>query len=151
MKRPALFLVPAAVIVVLLTFAGLAFSAVNDTARKAGWPELFNMTNGQPIHRFTLTPDATTAESNLTASGGTAVTYTLVGGERICLEALTTDAYIEFVAAASYASSNAKAFFLPKDQGLKQDYCFTLKRGTTSISALCSASGPCLVKGFEKL
>lgn len=104
--------------------------------------------NGSPIHRFTLTPDNTTAESNLTASGGTAVTYTLFGGERICLQALTTDAYIEVIAAASVTAAGAKGFTLVAGQGLFAN-CFTLEPGQLSVSALCTAAGPCLVKGLE--
>lgn len=131
-----------------LAFAGYALAAQIDTVRQASWPDAFLKMNGSPVHRFTLTPDATTAESNLTASGGTAVTYTLFGGERICLQAVTTDAFVEIVAAASYAASNAKAFFLDADAPLWAN-CFTLQTTELSVSALCSATGPCIVKGFE--
>ncbi len=150
MKRPALLLVPAAIITTLLTFVGVAWAAREDTVRFASWPNSFLMMNGQPIHRFTLTPDATTAESNLTASGGTAVTYTLFGGERICLQAVTTDAYIQFIAAASVTAGGVLGFNLVAGAALDAN-CFTLLPGTLSVSALCSTSGPCLVKGFEKL
>jgi hypothetical protein len=150
MKRPALLLVPAAIIATLLTFASVAWAARADTVRFSSWPESFHMANGQPIHRFTLTPDNTTAESNLTASGGTAVAYTLFGGERICLQAITTDAYIEFIAAASVTAAGAKGFTITAGQPLDTN-CFTLTAGTLSVSALCTAAGPCLVKGFEKL
>ncbi len=150
MKRPALLLIPAAAIAVLLTFAGIAMAAQENTVRFASWPNAFQMANGQPIHRFTLTPDNTTAESNLTASGGTAVTYTLFGGERICLQAVGTDAYIQFIAAASVTAAGALGFTITAGAALDAN-CFTLTTGTLSVSALCTAAGPCLVKGFEKL
>jgi hypothetical protein len=150
MKRPSLLLIPAALIVVALTFTGLAFAARSDTVRFSSWPNSFLMMNGQPIHRFTLTPDNSTAESNLTASGETAVQYTLFGGERICLQAVTTDAYIQFIAAASVTAGGALGFTLVAGSALDAN-CFTLQPGTLSVSALCTASGPCLVKGFEKL
>jgi hypothetical protein len=105
--------------------------------------------NGSPIHRFTLTPDNSTAEDNLTASGGTALAYTLFGGERICLQAVTTDAYIEIIAAASVTASGAKGFVITAGHPLDTN-CFTLQSGDLKVSALCTAAGPCLVKGFEK-
>lgn len=105
--------------------------------------------NGSPIHRFTLTPDNTTAESNLTAAGGTAVTYTLFGGERICLQAVTTDAYVQIIAAASVTAAGALGFTLTAGQSPFAN-CFTLQPGELSVSALCTAAGPCLVKGFEQ-
>lgn len=132
-------------LVLLLALSGCA---VNDTAREAGWPNAFQMANGSPLHRFTLTPDNSTAESNLTAAGGTAVTYTLVGGERVCVQAATTDAYIEVIAAASVTASGAKGFFLDADTALWAN-CFTLLKTQLSVSALCTAAGPCIVKGFE--
>lgn len=136
-----LFLLP------LLLLAACA-PGVDQTARMAGWPNAFQMANGRPIHRFTLTPDNSTAESNLTAAGGTAATYTLLGGERICLQAVTTDTYIEFIAAASVTASGAKGFTLAAGQGLLSN-CYTLAATDLSVSALCTAAGPCLVKGFE--
>lgn len=126
----------------------LSGCAVNDTAREAGWPNAFQMANGSPILRAVLTPDATTAESNLTAAGGTAATYTLVGGERVCVQAITTDAYVEVIAAASYTAANAKAFFVDADASLWAN-CFTLLKSELSVSSLCSTAGPCLVKLFE--
>lgn len=111
--------------------------------------DAFLKLNGSPIHRFTLTPDNSTAESNLTAAGGTAATYTLFGGERICLQAVTTDAYIEVIAAASMTAAGAKGFLITAGHPLDTN-CVTLLPGDLSISALCTAAGPCLVKGFEK-
>lgn len=135
--------------VALLTFAGFSvYAAQIDTVRMASWPDAFMKMNGSPILRAVLTPDATTAESNLTAAGGTAATYTLFGGERLCVQAITTDAYVEVIAAASYTAANAKAFFLDADAPLWAN-CFTLQTGETSVSSLCSAAGPCLVKVFE--
>lgn len=122
--------------------------AVNTVARKASWPNSYQMLNGSPLHRFTLTPDNSTAESNLTAAGGTAVTYTLVGGERICLQAVGTDAYVEIIAAASVTASGAKGFTITAGNPLWTN-CFTLLTSQLSVSALCTAAGPCLVKGFE--
>lgn len=148
MKRPALLIIPMAAIAVLLTFAGAAWAAFVDTARAASWPEAFNMANGEPIHRFTLTPDNSTAESNLTAAGGTAVTYTLFGGERICVQAITTDAWVEVIAAGSVTAAGAKAVYVTAGQPLLSN-CFTLRSATLSFSALCTAAGPCIVKGFE--
>jgi hypothetical protein len=146
MKRLALL----PLLALLAPGCGEAFGAQVDTVRFAAWPDAFQKANGQPIHRFTLTPDNTTAESNLTAAGGTAVTYTLFGGERICLQAITTDAYIEFIAAASVTAAGAKAFTLVAGSALDAN-CYTLTTGTLSVSALCTAAGPCIVKGFEKL
>lgn len=126
-----------------------AFAAQVDTVRAAtGW-DAFQKANGRLIHRATLTPDASTAESNLTASGGTAATYTLFGGERVCVQAVTTDAYIEVIAAASVTASGAKAWNLTAGQSPFAN-CWTLETGDLSVSALCTASGPCLVKLFEQ-
>jgi hypothetical protein len=124
---------------VAILYATKAHAAFVDTARAASWTsgEAFMRMNGSPIHRFTLTPDNTTA-----------VTYTLFGGERICLQALTTDAYIEVIAAASVTAAGAKGFTLVAGQGLFAN-CFTLEPGQLSVSALCTAAGPCLVKGLE--
>jgi hypothetical protein len=134
----------------LASFTGfLVYAAQIDTVRQASWPDAFQKANGKLIHRFTLTPDNSTAESNLTAAGGTAVTYTLFGGERICLQAVTTDAYIEVIAAASVTASGAKGFTLTAGQSPFAN-CFTLETGDLSVSALCTAAGPCLVKGFEQ-
>ncbi len=150
MKRPALLLVPAAIIATLLTFAGLAWAAQIDTVRFSSWPNSFLMMNGAPIHRATLTPDNTTAESNLTTAGGTAVAYTLFGGERICVQAITTDAWVEIVAAASFTAAGAKGIWVVAGAPLDSN-CFTLRPSDLSVSALCSAAGPCIVKLFEKL
>jgi hypothetical protein len=134
-----------------MSFAGLVWAAQIDTARMAPWTsgQAFQMANGSLIHRFTATPDATTAESNLTASGGTAVVYTLFGGERICLQAVTTDAYVEVIAAASMTAAGAKGFTLTAGQSPFAN-CFTLLDTQLSVSTLCTAAGPCLVKGFEQ-
>lgn len=148
MKRILLFAGVVSFAVSVCT-VGIAFAAQVDTARMSSWPEAFNMANGSLIHRFTLTPDNSTAESNLTAAGGTAATYTLFGGERICLQAVTTDAYIEVIAAASVTASGAKGFTITAGQSPFAN-CFTLLTGQLSVSALCTAAGPCLVKGFEQ-
>lgn len=128
-----------------------AFAAHDSTtkARSApSMPEALFRLNGQPLHRFTLTPDNTTAESNLTAAGGTAVTYTLTGSEHLCLQAVTTDAYVEVIAAGSMTAAGAKGWFVDADQSLWAN-CFTLQPDARSVSALCTAAGPCIVKGFE--
>lgn len=147
MKR---FLFPVlAVAAVLLTFAGVAFAAQTDTVRFSGnMHNAFLMTNGSPVHRATLTPDNSTAESNLTAAGGTAVTYTFFGGERVCVQALTTDTFIEIIAAASVTAAGAKGFTVAAGGALTAN-CFTLQPGELSVSALCTGAGPCLVKLFE--
>ncbi len=137
-----------ALLAVGLSLAGVIHAAQTDTARMASWPDAFQKANGSPIHRFTLTPDNSTAESNLTAAGGTAVTYTLFGGERICLQAVTTDAYVEIIAAASVTASGAKGFTITAGAPILAN-CFTLLDSQLSVSALCTAAGPCLVKGFE--
>ena len=131
--------------------SALVWAAQVDTARFASWTsgDAFMKANGKLLHRFTLTPDNSTAESNLTASGGTAVTYTLFGGERICLQAISTDAYIEVIAAGSVTASGAKGFTLFAGASPFAN-CFTLEPGDLSVSALCTAAGPCLVKGFEQ-
>ena len=136
---------------VMATFVGsFVWAAQTDTVRfSSTMHDAFLKMNGSPIHRFTLTPDNSTAESNLTASGGTAVQYTLLGGERICLQAVTTDAYVEIIAAGSVTAAGAKGFTLVAGSALDAN-CFTLLPGELSISALCTAAGPCLVKGFEK-
>ncbi len=139
-------------ILAVLGLGAVAYAQLETalTARNAGtMEEAFQRTNGQPLHRFTLTPDNTTAESNLTAAGGTAVTYTIVGGERICVQAITTDAYVEVIAAASMTAAGAKGFTVTAGAALDAN-CFTLNRDARSVSALCSAAGPCIVKGFEK-
>lgn len=146
MKRLALLLP----LLVLASGCSGAWAAAVDTARYASWTsgEAFMRMNGSPVHRATLTPDNTTAESNLTASGGTAVAYTLFGGERICIQAVTTDTYIEVIAAASVTAAGAKGFTVVAGQPLLAN-CLTLMPGQLSVSALCTASGPCLVKLFE--
>lgn len=150
LKMKPLRLLVLAAAVGLCSFVGfLAYAAQIDTARQAPWPDAFMKANGKLLHRFTLTPDNSTAESNLTASGGTAVTYTLFGGERICLQAVTTDAYIEVIAAGSFTASGAKGFTLTAGASPFAN-CFTLETGDLSVSALCTAAGPCLVKGFEQ-
>lgn len=137
-------------VVALVAFVSFTVAAAQvDTVRFASWPDAFQKANGKLIHRATLTPDNSTAESNLTAAGGTAATYTLFGGERVCLQAVTTDAYIEVIAAGSVTASGAKAFTLPAGQSPFAN-CFTLESGDLSVSALCTAAGPCLVKLFEQ-
>lgn len=129
--------------------ATIAHAAQSDTVRfSSSMHDAFLKINGSPVHRFTLTPDNSTAESNLTAAGGTAVTYTLFGGERLCLQAITTDAYVEVIAAASMTASGAKGFTIKAGDPLSSN-CITLQASELSISALCTAAGPCLVKGFE--
>lgn len=147
MKRTLLL---SALVAALISAGTVAIAAQTDTARLASWNsgEAFMRANGSPVHRFTLTPDNSTAESNLTAAGGTAVTYTLFGGERICLQAITTDAWVEVIAAGSFTASGAKAVFIDADGPLWAN-CFTLQSGELSVSALCTAAGPCIVKGFE--
>lgn len=140
-----------AIAVALVAFvASVVGAAQVDTVRFASnsW-DAFQKANGSLIHRATLTPDNSTAESNLTAAGGTAVTYTLFGGERVCLQAVTTDAYIEVIAAGSFTASGAKAFTLTAGQSPFAN-CFTLLPTELSVSALCTAAGPCLVKVFEQ-
>ncbi len=73
----------------------------------------------------------------------------IVGGERICVQAITTDAYVEVIAAASMTAAGAKGFTVTAGAALDAN-CFTLNRDARSVSALCSAAGPCIVKGFEK-
>jgi hypothetical protein len=130
----------------LLLIASIAYGT---QTRSIPWPDSFFRMNGQPIHRATLTPDNTTAEDNTTAAGGTAVQYTFRGGERICIQALTTDAYVEVIAAASMTAAGALGFTVFAGQALDAN-CLTLKLGSTKISALCTAAGPCLVKLIEK-
>jgi opacity protein-like surface antigen len=145
MPRKHLF---AAAILLVLT-AAVAYAAQVDTVRfSVSMHDAFLKMNGSPVHRFTATPDATTAESNLTASGGTAVAYTLFGGERICLQAITTDAYVQVIAAASMTAAGALGFTIKAGDPLLSN-CLTLLPGELSVSILCTASGPCLVKGFE--
>lgn len=134
---------------VVLTWAGLSWSAIADNASSGKWNsgDLYLRMNGEHIHRFTLTPDNSTAEDNLTASGGTAVAYTLFGRERLCYEAVGTDAWVEVVAAASMTAAGAKARLVKADQS-GDVVCDTLA-GTLKVSALCTAAGPCIVKAFE--
>lgn len=109
--------------------------------------DAFKRSNGSPIHRATLTPDATTPESNTTATGGTAVTYTLLGGERICVQTPEA-AYVEVIASTSMTAAGAKGFRVGANEPLSSN-CFTLQGGQTSVSALC-VSGACTgVKLFE--
>lgn len=149
--KPSRILAIAAALALAISGSFVAYAAQIDTARQAQWNtgEAFQKANGRLLHRFTLTPDNSTAESNLTAAGGTAVTYTLFGGERICLQAVTTDAYIEIIAAASVTASGAKGWTITAGQSPFAN-CFTLETGDLSVSALCTAAGPCLVKGFEQ-
>lgn len=131
----------------VLSLAGCS-ADYTQTARGTGdITTAFLRMNGSPIHRFTLTPDATTAEDNLTAAGGTAVTYTLAGGERLCFQAITTDAYVQVVAAASMASG-ALGFTVPAG-GVLLANCLTLQPDEKKVSSFCTAAGPCLVKAFE--
>ena len=123
-----LFLLP------LLLLAACA-PGVDVTARAASWPNAFHMYNGRPVLRFVTTTTAGGAESNLTAAGGAAVTYTLVGGERICLQS-DEAVYAELIVAASYTASGAKSFTVPADQSLWAN-CFTLDVGQTSVTTDC--------------
>ena len=133
----------------LLPLLLLVSCAVNDTAREASWPEAYFMMNGTHILRFLATPDNSTAESNLTASGGAAVTYTLTGTERLCYECATTDAYVEVIAAGSMTAAGAKGRLVKAaNAGAGDLVCDTLK-GQLSVSFLCSAAGPCSCKAFE--
>lgn len=127
----------------------ISFLLMGVATRGKPWPETFWTMNGEPIHRATLTPDNTTAEDNTTASGGTAVTYTFRGGERICIQALTTNTYIQVIAAASVTAGGVLGWTVVADQALDAN-CITLLQGSTKISALCTAAGPCNVKLFEK-
>lgn len=128
----------------------VAWAVGESTARNANnIQEAFYRMNGEHIHRATLTPDATTAEDNVTAAGGTAVAYTFLGGERVCYEAVTTDAYVQVIAAASYTAANAKARYVKADQPGDVVCDTLLVDGPKKVSALCSAAGPCLVKVFE--
>lgn len=140
----------AAVALALVVLLGaVAYAAQVDTVRfSSSIHDAFLKMNGSPVHRFTLTPDNSTAESNLTAAGGTAATYTLFGGERLCLQAITTDAYIEVIAAGSVTAAGAKGFTVKAGDPLLSN-CITLQASELSVSALCTAAGPCLVKGFE--
>lgn len=145
MKHARLLFVGLALAIV----SGVALAARDDTVRFSNnMHHAFLEMNGSPILRAVLTPDNTTAESNLTAAGGTAVTYTLFGGERICVQAVTTDAYIEIIAAASVTAAGAKGFTVTAGNPLSTN-CFTLGPADLSVSALCTAAGPCLVKLFE--
>lgn len=136
-------------VVAVLGFAAVAYADYLDTARgTTTMLEAFLRANGSKIHRFTMTPSDSVAESNLTAAGGTAVTYTLVGGERICLQAVTTDAYVQIIAAASVTAAGAKGWTLTAGAALDAN-CFTLLPTEKSVSTLCTATGPCLVKAFE--
>lgn len=140
-------------VVATLAIAAVAFGSEAQlaTARFAtGMHEAFNRMSGEHIHRATLTPDNTTAEDNTTAAGGSAVTYTFVGGERLCYEAVTTDAYVEVIAAASMTAGGAKGRLVKADQA-GDVVCDTFRRENTTrkVSALCSAAGPCTVKVFE--
>lgn len=138
-----------AALAIVLSVAHLAYGAVADTASAGKWSsgEMYLRMNGEHTHRFTLTPDNSTAEDNTTASGGTAVTYTLNGRERICYEAVTTDVWVEVVAAASMTAAGAKGRLVKADQS-GDVVCDTLA-GTLKVSALCTTAGPCILKGFE--
>lgn len=122
-------------------------SANATNTRGQAWPERFSTMNGSPIHRFTLTPDATTAEDNTNTAGGTAVQYALQGGERICIQAITTDAYVQVIASASM-TSGALGIYIAAAAPLLAN-CFTLKAGEIKVSGFCTAAGPCIIKGFE--
>lgn len=133
----------------LLLLVPLLSCAVNDTAREASWPNAYFMMNGEHILRFVATPDNTTAESNLTAAGGTAVQYTLTGTERLCYECNTTDAWVEVIAAGSMTASGARGRLVKAaNEGAGDLVCDTLK-GSLSVSFLCTAAGPCKCKAFE--
>lgn len=127
---------------------GYALPSHADTIQGVPLARKVDGLNGRPLHRATLTPDNTTAEDNTTAAGGTAVTYTFTGGEYLCFQAVTTAAFVEFIAAASMTAAGAKGFTVPADQNLRAN-CFIMKPGDVKVSALCSAAGPCIVKVFE--
>jgi hypothetical protein len=145
MKRTLVFLS-----CLFVSFVGaLVYAATTDNVRfSSNMHEAFLQTNGSPVHRFTATPDATTAESNLTATGGTAVAYTLVGGERLCFQTPEA-AYIQVIAAASMTAAGALGFRVGANEPLLSN-CITLKAsGQLSVSALC-VTGSCTgVKAFE--
>lgn len=139
-----LFLLP------LLFLAACSAGAVDSTARFAGWPNMYAMTNGEHILRSIATPDNSTAEDNTSAAGGTAVAYTFLGGERVCYECVTTDAWVEVIAAASMtASGNKGRLVKAANEGAGDLVCDTLLPGTTKVSFLCTAAGPCKCKIFE--
>jgi hypothetical protein len=133
-----------------VSFVGaLVYAATTDNVRfSSNMHEAFLQTNGSPVLRFVATPDASSAESNLNASGGVALTYTLVGGERLCFQTPEA-AYIEVIAAASMTAAGAKAFRVGANEPLLSN-CITLKAsGQLSVSALC-VTGSCTgVKAFE--
>lgn len=133
--------------VAVMTVLALSGLALADKARGRAWPEAFSVMNGQPLHRFTLTPDGSTAEDNTTAAGGTAVTYTLTGGERLCLQS-SEAAYVEVIAAASMTAAGAKGFRLGPNEPLLSN-CLTLKAGALRVSALCVSGNCTSIKGFE--
>lgn len=156
MKRPVLMLIPMAVLALGLTlFARNAWATAAQTTGFQAWDtgKLFKAMNGEHILRARLTPDNSTAEDNTTAAGSgqsiAALTYTFFGGERVCFEAVTVDAYVEIIAAASMAASGGKGRLVKAD--LSGDIvCDTLSPdGAKKVSALCTAAGPCLVKVFE--
>jgi hypothetical protein len=131
-----------------LLLSAACAQGVDASARTASWPNAFHMYNGRPVLRFVTTTTAGSAESNLTASGGAAVAYTLLGGERICIQS-DEAVYAEVIVAASYTASGAKSFVVPADQSLWAN-CFTLGVDQTSVTTDC-VSGSCVTKGFELL
>ena len=138
-------------------FAALILAALGATAASAayldtvrGTPnvnESFLKMNGSPIHRFTMTPDSTTPESNLTAAGGVAQTYTLFGGERLCFQSAEA-AYIEVIASGSMTAAGAKAFRIDANESIGTS-CITTRPGQLSVSSLCVSGACTAVKAFE--
>jgi hypothetical protein len=128
---------------------GYALVAHADTIHGQPLAKKVDGLSGQLLHRATLTPDNTTAEDNTTAAGGTAVTYSFTGGEIVCIQADTTAAYIEFIAAGSMTAAGAKGFKIPADNNVQAE-CYLLMPGTLKVSALCTVAGPCIVKLFER-
>lgn len=128
-------------------YAARAYAAQVDTARFASWPsgEAFMRMNGEPIHRATLTPDGSTAEDNSNASGGGAVTGTLYGGERICVQTPEA-AYVQVIASASLTA--ALSFRVNANEGLFAN-CFTTQSGATKVSGLCVTGSCAGIKLFE--
>ncbi len=127
--------------------AMIALLTMGVTTRDRPWPEGFYKTNGSHILRAILTPDATTAEDNITTSGGNALVYVFSGGERVCYEANTTDAYVRVGAAAGLTA--ALLGRIVKAGAAGDVVCDTLLPSEVKVAAFCSASGPCEVKVFE--
>lgn len=141
----------------ILGAAAIAYAqtANSATARHATeMKESFFRMNGEHAFRALLTPTDVAAEDNSNTAGNSAgglaaVQYTFIGGERICYEAHTTDAWVQVnIASASMTAAGAKARFVKADQS-GDVVCDALLDGTAKVSALCTAAGPCEVKIFE--